>query len=137
MKKFLYIVMVVAIAVAVASCGGGAAATPGAAAKKYAQYMADGNYDKFIEGIHIPADTPAEEVEQSKAMLGALLAEKGSETLEEKGGIEKIEVLSEEIAEGGGTAVVKMRYTYGNGETSEEAMEMVRAGGEWKIELNK
>ena len=137
MKKVIYIVVAVLMAGMVASCVGGSSDTPGDAAKQYAQYMADGNYDKFIEGIYIPSDTPAEEVEQSKAMLGALLTEKGSETLEEKGGIEKIEVLSEEVAEDGGTAVVEMRYTYGNGETSEETMEMIRDGGKWKIELNK
>ncbi len=137
MKKVLYIFVAILMAGIVASCGGGSSAKPGEAAKQYAQYMADGNYDKFIEGIYIPSDTPAEEVEQSKAMLNALLTEKGSKTLEEKGGIESIEVLSEEIAEDGQTAVVDMRYTYGNGETSEETMEMVLDGGKWKVELDK
>ncbi len=136
MKKFIYIVMAVAMAAMVVSCGGGAS-TPGAAAKKYAQYVADGNYDKFIEGIYVTPDTSEEEAEQAKAMLKGLLAEKGSKTLEEKGGIKDIEVLSEEIAEDGGSATVNMRYTYGNGETSEQKTELVLADGKWMMELDK
>ncbi len=139
MKKFFYIVMAVAMAGMVASCGGGGggASTPGAAAKKYAQYVADGDYDKFIEGIYVTPDTSEEEAEQAKAMLKGLLAEKGSKTLEEKGGIKNIEVLSEEISEDGQAATVNLRYTYGNGETSEEKTELVLADGKWMMELDK
>lgn len=136
MKKILYFVLAVASAALVASCGGGASA-PGEAAKQYAGYMADGNYDKFIDGIYVAPDAPAAEVEQSKAMLKAMLTEKGAKTLEEKGGMSSVEVLSEEMAEDGRSAVVTLLYTYGNGETSEEKMDMILDGSRWKMELKK
>lgn len=48
-----------------------------------------------------------------------MLKEKVSKEYEKKGGIKDIEILSEQVAEDGNTAVVKTKYTYGNGETEE------------------
>lgn len=120
------------------SCGGGAtSSSPGAAAKEYAEAIAEGDYDKFIDGIHFSEGTSADEIAQGKLMLRSMLNEKGAKTLEERGGMKSVEVISEEIAEDGKTAKVNMRYTYGNGETSDEAMDMFLDGKTWKMELNK
>lgn len=72
---------------------------------------------------------------QSVAMLGrdkmiAMMADQTSK-YQEKGGIDDIEVLSEEIE--GNTAVVKVRLKFGNEQTSEETMKLVKIDGDWKI----
>ncbi len=70
-------------------------------------------------------------------MLLSLFEEKGAETLEEKGGVKSIEVLSEEISDDGKTATVELRQTYGNGETSEDSMDLILSGGKWLMEMDK
>ncbi|MDR2890060.1 MAG: DUF4878 domain-containing protein [Alistipes sp.] len=139
MKKLFSIVLTIAAVGVMASCGGGTS-TPGAAAKKYTEAMAAGNYDKFLDGLYLdPEATPEEvtEFEQQKAMLGAMIKEKGAEQTSEKGGIKGVEIVSEEISEDGLTAAVTMLLTYGNGETEESEMEMRHDGKEWKMDMSK
>ncbi|MDR2894911.1 MAG: DUF4878 domain-containing protein [Alistipes sp.] len=140
MKKLIYFVLAIAAAGVVASCGGGAS-TPGAAAKTYMEAMAAGNYDKFMDGIYMDpedvADEDPETIERQKTMLKAMLEEKGAQSIEENGKIEKIEVLSEEIAEDGQTADVTLLLTYDTGETEEETVDMHLDGNSWKMEMSK
>ena len=56
-------------------------------------------------------------VEEQKEQLLALLHGKLGPTLDKKQGIASCEILSEEIAEDGNTAVVKAKITYGDGQT--------------------
>lgn len=136
MKKLFYLVIAIALGV-MASCGGAKSDGPGKAAKLYIEYMAAGDYDKMLDGLYTEPGADAEEVKQGKTMLKSMLTEKGSESLEEKGGIKTVDIVSEEIAEDGRTAKVKLLYTYGNGETEESDMDMRLDGNKWKWEISK
>ncbi len=139
MKKLFYFVLAIAAMGVMASCGGGAS-SPGAAAKMYFEAMAAGNYDKFMDGLYIdPESTPEErtEIEQQKTMLVAMIKEKGEDQNAEKGGIKKIDVVSEEVAEDGKSATVTMLVTYGNGETDENEVHMLHDGSSWKWSMGK
>lgn len=70
-------------------------------------------------------------------MIVALLKEKGSKSIEEKGGIKKIEVLSETIASDKKTAQVVLKQTYGNGDAEDTNFDMVEQNGTWKIVMKK
>ncbi len=137
MKKLVYFVLAIATLGVMASCGGAGSDGPGKAAKQYAEYMAAGNYDKMLDGLYTEPDADPKEVEQGKAMLKSMLEEKGKESIEENGGIKSVEVVSEEIAEDGQSAKVKLLYTYGNGETEENNMPMRLDGNKWKWEMEK
>lgn len=139
MRKLFYFVIAIAAMGIMASCGGGTS-TPGAAAKKYFEAMAAGNYDKFMDGMYIdPESTPDElqEIAQQKKMFVAMIEEKGEDQNAEKGGIKKIDVVSEEIAEDGKSATVTMLVTYGNGETNEDDVQMLYDGSSWKWSMGK
>ena len=66
-----------------------------------------------------------------------MLKEKVSKEYEKKGGIKDIEILSEQVAEDGNTAMVKTKYTYGNGETEEGEQQMVKKDGKWLMSIGK
>ncbi len=135
MKKILCFVMALAAVGVMSSCGGGS--TPGAAAKKVMEQAGKGNYDKFVDGLYFDENASKEEVEQSKVMLKALLADKASKTIEKKGGLESVDVISEEISDDGLSAKVVLKQTYGNGDTQEETFTMVKQDGKWKLKIKK
>jgi len=136
MKKMLYLALAVMTVGLVASCSSGSS-SPGKAAKQYAEYMAKGDYDKFVNGIAFDEDATKEEIEEGKTMVKSLLTEKMKPALEEKGGMKSIEVLSEDISDDGNSADVELKYTYGNGETEENEFNMVLVKGKWMMEMDK
>lgn len=52
-----------------------------------------------------------------------------------KGGLDKIEILKEEVH--GDTAVVVIRTTFGNGKSEQEQLQMLRIGDQWTIQPTK
>lgn len=134
MKKVFYFGLFIATLFVVAACSSN---SPGAAAKKYAEYMKDGKYEQFIAGIAQDESVTAEQRQQQKDMLVAMLKEKGEKTINQRGGIKNIEVVSEEISEDGNTATVVLKQTYGDGETDDSTFEMVKLDGEWKMMIKK
>lgn len=75
-----------------------------------------------------------EDIENAKTMLVALMKEKGGKSMKEKEGIKSYEILSEEIAEDGNSAVVKVKIVYGNGTEDEQKIKLVKdKDGEWKL----
>lgn len=135
MKNLNYLALVLLMLGLTVSCA--TKSSPGAAAKQYMEYMADGNVDKFIDGIAFDEDVTKEEIEQGKTMMKSLIEEKAVPALEEKGGLKSVEVISEEISEDGKTATVTLKQTYGNGEFDEDETNMVLVDGRWKIEMGK
>jgi len=65
------------------------------------------------------------------------MKEKAGKELEKKGGLKSFEVLSEEIAEDGNSAVVKFKQVFGNGEESEDEQKMVKVDGKWLMDIGK
>ncbi|WP_071145809.1 DUF4878 domain-containing protein [Bacteroides ihuae] len=111
--------------------------SPGAAAKKYAGYIQSGEYDKFANAIVLDEKAKPEDVKKSKEMIVALLKEKGSKSIEEKGGIKTIEILSETISSDKKSAQVVLKQTYGNGDTEDNNFDLVKQDGTWKIVMKK
>lgn len=135
MKKVFYFGMLAIAILVMAACS--SSSNPGDALKKYGQYLQNGDYENFVEGLAFDNNQDAGKVKEQKEALVSILKEKVSKEYEKKGGIKDIEILSEQIAEDGNTAVVKTRYTYGNGETEEEEQQMVKKDGKWLMSMNK
>lgn len=134
MKKVFYFGLFATILFIMASCG---ASTPGAAAKQYAEYVQNGKYEKFVDGIVFDQKIDAAKAKEAKEGLTAMLKEKVSKEIEKKQGIKQIDIVSEEVAEDGNTAKVVLKQTYGNGETDENTYDMVKQDGKWKMSMNK
>ena len=63
--------------------------------------------------------------------------DKAKKSVESKGGIKDVEVVSEEIAEDGKTAKVVLKMIYKDGTTNENNMDMVMEKGQWKMSIKK
>lgn len=135
MKKVIYFSLFVLTLGIFAACS--SSEKPGEAAKKYAQYIADGKYEKFIDAIAFDESAEPEKIKEQKDMLLALLQEKGLKSIEDKGGIKSIDIISEVIDAEGTTAKVKLQQTYGNGDTEEANYDMVKKNGTWKMVIKK
>ena len=135
MKKILSLALAVAAVALIASCSS-SSSSPGKAAKQYSEYAANGQYDKYLDGFYSSEDTPKAEYEEQRAMLKAMLTEKVTPMIEEKGGIKSIEVVSEEISPDGKTATVGLKTTYGNGDVQEEDTDMILVGGKWMMDMD-
>jgi len=136
MKKLLTLALALTALVLTVSCGT-KSASPGAAAKAYMEALAAGDYEKVTDGMYFGPDMTAEETEEARAMWLSLIREKGAGDIEEKGGIQSVELVSEEIAEDGQSATVVLKTTDGNGETEEDSMKMVLVDGRWLMSVEK
>lgn len=135
MKKVLYFGLFATILLIMAACSG--ASTPGAAAKQYAEYIKDGKYEKFVEGIVSNKKMDPAEDKEEREGLTAMLKEKVGKEIEKKQGIKKIDIMAEVVSEDGNTAKVILRQTYGNGQTEENTYDMIKKDGKWKMTMNK
>ena len=106
-------------------------------AKIVRPFYPGGDYENFVEGLAFDDSQDAAKVKEQKEALVSMLKEKVSKEYEKKGGIKDIEILSEQVAEDGNTAVVKTKYTYGNGETEEGEQQMVKKDGKWLMSIGK
>ncbi|KAA6336727.1 hypothetical protein EZS27_015131 [termite gut metagenome] len=134
MKKIIYFSLLLITLFTIAACFS-ETETPGAAAKKYAEYLVSGDYEKFVDAIAIESDEDQapEQIKETKDGILSLLKEKGAKAIEERGGIESTEVVSETISEDGKTAKVVIKQTYGNGEVEENDYNMVKEENTWKM----
>lgn len=131
MKKLVALFAVVAAFFAV-SCGG--PSTPGAAAVEIFELMADGKYEKVVEKFYVA--NPEEKAEFESTML-SLIKEKVEPQMKAKGGIDKVELVSEELSEDGNSARVTTKIYYGDGTTKEDHTKMVKVDGEWLVSMEK
>ena len=98
--------------------------------------LKDKNYEKFVDGINISKGSP-EEVEEARKGLVSIMEEKAGKILEKNGGIKSIEIISEEIAEDGNSAVVKFKQIYGDDTEKEDSQKMVKVDGKWLMDVGK
>ncbi len=134
MKNVLNLLMVtvLTIGVAVTSCGPSAGDTPGATAKKFNELIAAGNAEEAMKLMDGYEDFSDEEKEKFH-----MITQEASSQLDEKGGIESIEVIEEEINEESDKATVTSKVTYGNGESEENKDALVKVDDQWRIKLEK
>ncbi len=131
MKKLVALFAVVAAFFAV-SCGG--SDSPGDVAIEVYELVADGKYEKALDKFYV-ADPAAKE--EFKSSMLSICEEKMKPQMEAKGGIEKIELVSEEISEDGKSARVTTKITYGDGTSEDERTKMVNVDGEWLVSMEK
>lgn len=120
-----------------ASCSSASSNTPGKALGQYVEALQSGNYESFVEGIALEEGITPEQVQQQKAMLVSLIGSKAAQEYDQKGGIKGVEILSEEIAEDGNSAVVTYKMELGDGTTQEDSQAMVKRDGKWLMDANK
>lgn len=136
MKKSLYLGLFMISLFSMFACS---PSTPGGAAKKYAECIKEGNYEKFVDGIAMKKqeNTDVAKMKEEKEALVAMLKEKGDKQLTKKDGIKTIDIVSENIAEDGNTATVVLKQIYGNGEEEEQTYHMIKEDGKWKMNISK
>lgn len=136
MKKSVFgILALVVMAVCFWSCGGGN--PPSKVVEKSIEYVKAKNYEAYVDLIQIE-EKKGKSVEEQKEQLLALLHGKLGPTLDKNQGIASCEILSEEIAEDGNTAVVKAKITYGDGTTDDQKFKLVKnADGDWRLDAQK
>lgn len=121
-----------------AACG--SSNTPTATAEKAVECLKSQNFDGFVDMLYVEADKRGtEEYQKGKEEMAAMLKDKYQQSMESgKGGISDYEVLSEEVDEEAGTAVVKLKTTYGDGSTNENSMKLKKdEEGNWRVVLGK
>lgn len=133
MKQLIRFALMLVAVLALASC---TPSTPGAALKEYMSALSDKDYEKFINGCNI-SKTDADKAKEIREGLVAMVQEKGSKTIEKKGGLKETEIVSEEMAEDGNSAVVTFKQHYGDGSVKEDTQKMVKVDGKWLMDIGK
>jgi len=137
MKRILNVfVLVVALGLGFAACFSNNS-TPKDAAMKTAALMKSGDYEKMVDGFAYGDNVTPEQEKEVKAMLLHMLKEKGAKSIEQKGGIKDVSFVSEEIDEEEKTATVVLSYTYGDGSTNEDSMNLIKTADGWKPFVKK
>lgn len=131
MKKLVALFAVVAAFFAV-SCGG--PSTPGAAAVEAYELMAAGKYEKLVDKFYV---ANPEDKAEFDSMILSLCKEKVEPQMKAKGGIDKVELVSEELSEDGNSARVTTKVYYGDGTEKEDRTNMVKVDGEWLVSMDK
>ena len=125
MKKCFYYIILLA-AFAFVACGAGR--TPHSAAKHFYSSIAEGEYDEALAITTLKDDADPE--------IYYAIMEKVSHSIAERGGVERVEIVEERMAEDQATAVVTALIHYANGEQQEEMCDVVKVEDEWRIDVN-
>ena len=133
MKLMIRLGMMAITLLAMVSCS---SSSPSGALEDYMSALQNKKYEKFVDGINISKGSP-DEIKQAREGLVSMMEEKADKTLEKNGGIKSIEIISEEIAEDGNSAVVKFKQVYGDGTEKEDSQKMVKVGGKWLMDVGK
>ncbi|MEG1617333.1 MAG: DUF4878 domain-containing protein [Bacteroidales bacterium] len=135
MKKIIFLVLAAFSILLYTGCSG--TPEPGKAAMKYMTYLQKGEYRKFAENVAVNPKNTAAQQEENIQLSEALLKEKVGETFAKKGGIKKLKLISESVAEDGQSAKVVINVTYGNGDVDDETVDLVLQDKKWKMKSLK
>lgn len=135
MKRLFYFSMMAIAIMMMSACS--TSSTPSDALLEYVDLLKAGKYEKFVDGMAFKDGLTQEQMQEQKAMLTSLLQEKGAKEYEKLGGLQGVEITSEEISEDGTRAVVKFKQTFGNGTTKDGSQAMVKKDGKWLMDINK
>lgn len=128
MKKVLFAIAICFITMAALSSCSGHDNSPEGVAKVAVECLKAKDYKGYM-------DLTSATKEQKEAMT-AMLQKVGQQT-DEKGGVESYEIVDQEIDEEKGTATVNVKVTYGNGDTEENKMKMLKKDGDWVLSADK
>ena len=115
------------------SCESGSSVSPAATVKEFSDKIEKGEFEQAI-GCIATYEKPLDK--EAKDELTLLLGMAKRE-VDKKKGIKNMELLNETIGPDGKTAIVKIRYTYGDGSVNEESNSLVKEEGRWKLSLQK
>ncbi len=128
MKKVLFAIAICFITMAALSSCSSHDNTPEGVAKAAVECLKAKDYKGYM-------DLTSATKEQKEAMT-AMLQKVGQQT-DEKGGVESYEIVDQEIDEEKGTATVNVKVTYGNGDTEDNKMKMLKKDGDWVLSADK
>lgn len=111
--------------------------TPGGALKSYVSALNDGDYEEFVDGVYFNERMSERRKEKQRAQLLSLARDKGTSEFDQKGGLVRLEILSEEISEDGESAIVKYKRIFGNGEEESGKQKMVKRDDKWLMDMRK
>lgn len=127
MKKSVILLASLALMFIFSACGGDN--SPKGVAETYCEAVIDGD----IETVFDMMEGSDKATDEEKAFWIGMARDKFSKQAEAKGGFDKFEVLSEEIAEDGQTAKVKVKFTFKDGSDKEETVRLILIDGDWKL----
>lgn len=111
--------------------------SPSAVAEKAFRYAQEQQFDKYVDLVYVNPEMGVDEVAKEKERLVALLKSFAEET-DEQDKVSGFSVVSEDIDENEGTAVVKMEVVYESGKKETEITRLKKdENGNWKIKNAK
>lgn len=137
MKRLSIVIGIMLTIMFLASCSSN---TPTKVAEKSVQCLIDKDYKGYVDLIYFSEKDKgnAEEYEQGKQQLAALLKDKAEKEYKKKGDISSYETITEETSNDGNTANVKMKIKYGNGTEEDTDIKLRKDNdGNWKIDMGK
>ena len=137
MKQILNVLMMTIVMGLTLTACSSSTATPKDAAMKAANLLKSGNYEAFVDNLVFDETVAADKVKEQKAMLTAMLKEKIGKSIEKKGEVTDLELVSETISEDGNSAKVLINFVHANGDKEEYDFDLKNIDGEWKPVLEK
>ena len=130
MKKVLSLAAVCLFVLALCSCG--SSNTPEAVTTKAIKCIIDKDYDGYVDLMYFKKEKSSEDMKQ----IVALVKDKMDKEVDQKKGIKDYKVGTPTIEDN--KAVVPYTLTYGNDETKEDKMKLVKTeDGKWMIDSGK
>jgi len=131
MKKLVIVLAVVAMVISMSSCKKNGASTPTDATKAYYECLKGGDFKAAVKSTYkYNKEMTAEEQKKADESIDAL-ADKLSMAMSFTGGIKDFAISDEAID--GEMATVKVKITYGNGESDEKTEQLKKIGENWFI----
>ena len=124
MKYLLYIISAIALFLCV---GCAADRSPRSLAKHFYGSIASAKYEKALAYTTLADNVDIE--------LYYAVMDKVSRSIESKGGVEKIEIVDEKMADDGQRAVVTVQITYANGDVAKEYCDVVCQDEKWIVDV--
>jgi len=124
MKLLFKLLAPLLFAFAVACSGGGSG--PGSVVQEFTTAISEGDSDAMLEHI-APSDR-----ETLRPKLG-LIASLAAQQTEQRGGLDSVEILSEEVD--GDTATVTYKTHYGDGTEEEDSATLTQVDGVWYMAI--
>ena len=131
MKKVLSLAAVCLFVLALCSCGS-TSNTPEGVTTKAIKCIVDKDYDGYVDLMYFNKEKSNEDMKQ----IVALVKDKMDKEMDQKKGVKDYKVGKPSIEDN--KAVVPYTLTYGNGETKEDNMKLIKTeDGKWMIDSGK
>ena len=125
MKHLLRIIIVVFL---LSAAGGAADRSPRTLTKSFYKAIANGDYDKALAYTTLDENIDLE--------LYHAIMDKIGKSIESKGGVKKIEITEEQIAEDGASTVVIATILYADGSEDKEYCDVILQGDKWVVDVD-